>query len=272
MARTPKAQALGAALRRARELQGLTTRDLATRIGRNHGEISRWETGDRAPKPEHVAQVLTALTIIGDPYDEVMSLAYDTNAPLWVATTLPALRQQFAAYMEMEQRAVEIIEVLPSLIPGLLQTRRYAHAVMSNLPPDEIVTRVNIRIGRQDVITREDPVRLTAFIGEAAIHQSIGDRSIMIEQFQHLLKMSQRTNIRVRVMPFNSGWHPGIEGPFIFFHPENLVHLELRRSLVFLHEQDDVHPYKAALNAIDKVALAPEASARLITDRMENLS
>src|SRR3982074_1249902 len=130
MARTPKAQALGVALRRAREEQGLTTRDLATRIGRNHGEISRWETGDRAPKPEHVAQALPALNIIGEPYDEVMSLAYDTTAPMWVATSLPAQRQQLAAFIEMEQSAAALTEVLPSLIPRLLQTRDYAHAIL----------------------------------------------------------------------------------------------------------------------------------------------
>jgi len=83
MTRTPKAHALGTALRDARERQKLSTRELADRIGRNHGEISRWETGDRTPKPENVAQVLTALGIVGEQYDDIMSLTYDTRAPLW---------------------------------------------------------------------------------------------------------------------------------------------------------------------------------------------
>jgi len=255
----------------------LTTRDLADRIGRNHGEISRWETGDRTPKPEHVAQFLTALGIIGKPYDEIMSLAHDTSAPLWVAASLPAQRQQLAALIEMEQSAAAITEVLLSLIPGLLQTKGYADAVMSigNLSSDEIVTRVTIRMGRRDTITRTEPVRYTAFIGEAALHQIIGDRSVMVEQFRYLLEMARHPNIVVRVMPFASGWHPGLEAPFIFIWPKEaapVVHLELRRSSTFLHEADVIRAYKEALAVIDKVALAPDASARLIADRMENLS
>jgi hypothetical protein len=50
------------------------------------------------------------------------------------------------------------------------------------------------------------------------------------------------------------------------------VYLELRRAIMSLHEADDVSPYREALDMIDKIALAPDVSARLIADRMENLS
>src|SRR5205807_2062845 len=108
----------------------------------------------RTPKPEHVAQLLTALGLIGGRYDDIMSMAYDTDAPLWVATTLPAQRQQLAAFVDAEQSAVEITEVSPLLIPGLLQTNDYIRAIMSGggISADETVTRVAIRIGRRDVI------------------------------------------------------------------------------------------------------------------------
>lgn len=277
MATTPKARALGTALRGAREERKLTTRDLAHRIGRNQGEISRWETGDRAPKPEHVAQVLTAMGIIGEPYDEIMSLAYDTTAPTWVATTLPAQQQQLAAYVEMEQSAIALTQVSPMLVPGLLQTRDYTHAIMSeaSLSSDEVVTRVTIRMGRRDALTRANPVQYTAFIGETAIHQNISDCPVMIEQLRHLLEMTKRPNVTIRLMPFDSRWHPGLEAPFILIRPADsmpVVHLELRRTSTFLHEEDVVNAYLRALDKINKVALTPEVSARLITDRMENLS
>ncbi len=265
------------ALRRAREHHGLTTRDLADRISRNQGEISRWETGDRAPKPEHVAQFLTALGISGDRYDEVMSLAHDVTAPLWVASSLPAQRQQLAAYIEMEQSAAALTEVSPMLIPGLLQTQDYAHSIMStaNLSSDEVVTRVAIRMGRRDVIRRPDPVRFNAFIGETAIYQLIGNRAVMVEQFRYLLEMARKPNITMRIVRFDSGWYPGLEGAFMFIVSEDwtpIVHLELRRSSTFLHQEDVVSAYRQALDTIDKVALTPEASARLIAIRMENLS
>ena len=277
MARTPKARALGTALRGAREQEKLTTRDLADRIGRNHGEVSRWETGDRTPKPEHVAQVLTALGIIGKPYDEIMSLAYDTTAPTWVATTLPAQQQQLAAYIEMEQSAAAITQASPLLVPGLLQTRDYTHAIMSDadLSSNEVAMRVAIRMGRRDAITRANPVQYTAFIGEIVLRQIIGNQSVMVEQFRYLLEMAKLPNVTIRLMPFDKGWHPGMEAPFILIYPQDsmpVVHLELRRSSTFLHEEDVVSGYIEALDKINRVALTPEESAQLITARMENLS
>ena len=74
MSRTPKGLRLAAALRAARESRGLTLRELGERIGRNSGVVSRYETADRTPKPEDVAQLLTALEIRGDQYDEILGL------------------------------------------------------------------------------------------------------------------------------------------------------------------------------------------------------
>lgn len=277
MARTPKARALGAALRETREKHELSTRELAERIGRNHGEISRWETGERTAKPEYVAQVLTAMGVIGKPYDEIMSLAYDTAATLWVASTVPAQERQLAALIDMEQRAVAITQVVPVLIPGLLQTREYAYALMTDgrLPPDEVVRRVAIRMGRREALTRPNPMRYTAFIGEPALHQNVGEGSVMVEQLKYLLELARRPNIRIRLIPSDHLWHPGLEAPFIFIMPEDLhpvVHLELRRSSTFLHEEDVVNAYVDALQMIDRVSFPPDASIHLITDRMESLS
>src|SRR3989337_2870589 len=100
MARTPKAQALGAALRQAREDKELLLRELAAMIKRDIGVLSRWETGDRTPKPEQVAQILTTLQVGVERYDQIMTLAYGTNESQWVATTLPEQKQQIAAYVD----------------------------------------------------------------------------------------------------------------------------------------------------------------------------
>jgi transcriptional regulator with XRE-family HTH domain len=271
MARTPKARALGAALRAEREARKLTTRALAERIGRNQGEISRWETGERATKPENVAQILTALGLTGERYDEIMSLAYDTGAPLWVATSLPAQRQQLAAFVDAEQSATDVIEVSPLLIPGLVQTADYMRAIMSGgglLSPDEIVTRVAIRMGRRDALTRAEPVRFTALIGEAAIHQVVGDLSVLVGQLQYLLTVAQWPNVTVRVIPFDSGWHPALEGAFTVFRSENSVpmaHVEVRRTGLFFHEESDVAGYMKAAELAATVALDPRASVDLVT-------
>ncbi len=234
--------------------------------------------GERTPKPEHVAQVLATLGIVGKPYDELMSLAYDMTAPMWVASSLPARQQQLAVLIEMEQNAVDIVDVSPSLVPGLLQTKEYAHAIMSGggLSPDEVVTRVAVRMERQNAIYRTDPVRFTAYIGEAVIRQIIGDRKVMAAQLHHLLEMARRPNIVIRVVPYDSGWQPSLEGYFSLIRTDNtfpIVHVELRKTGIFLHDAEDVDAYQDAVDLVAEAALPPAASARLVTEaahRMES--
>ena len=287
MARTPKAQALGAALRQAREDKNLLLRELAAAIQKDIGVLSRWETGDRTPKPEQVAQILTKLGVDGERYDAIMTLAYGTNESQWVATTLPEQKQQIAAYVDWEQSASRIVEIAPLLIPGLLQTSGYIEAIMTagGVPADEITLRVISRIGRREVITRKKSAELLVLLGQSALSQDIGGRATMIEQLDHLLEMAGKPNIEVRVVPDHRGWHPGLEGAFALIEASrpavgrrlattssSIVFVGTRRSVLMLHEKADVAAYKQAVDRIMQVSLPPDTSANLIADfrkRME---
>jgi transcriptional regulator with XRE-family HTH domain len=270
--RTPIARALGSALREAREEQDLSLRSLATRLGRDPGLLSRWETGKRTPRPTDVAQVLTALGVSGDQYDEIVSLAEGKDQTRWVvAVTLPERQQQLSAVLDFESTASTIIEVSPLLIPGLVQTGGYVRAIMSagGVPPDEIATRVAVRLGRRDTLTRGDPVtHFTALIGEAALRQRIGTERVMAEQLRYLATAAEWKNVEFRIVPFSSGWSPSLEGAFTLLESEQdgaVVHLENRRSGLFLHEPDDVETYREAVDAVMRVALSPDESAKLVT-------
>jgi transcriptional regulator with XRE-family HTH domain len=287
MTRTPKAQALGAALRHAREEKHLLLRELATAIKRDIGVVSRWETGDRTPKPEQVAQILTKLGVDGERYDDIMTLAYGTNESQWVATTLPEQRQQLAAFVDWEQRARRIVEVTPMLVSGLLQTSDYVRAIMTTagVPAGEIALRVSTRIGRREAITKRAPAELLVLLGQSALNQNIGGRDVMIGQLDHLLEMAARPNIELRVVPDHRGWHPGLEGAFTLIEAPrpasgrraavksaSIAFVGTRRSVLMLHEDDDVVAYTRAIDAILAVSMKPDSSANFIADtrnRME---
>lgn len=271
MSKTPKGMRLASALRIAREDRHITLRDLGERTGRNSGALSRYETGDRTPKPEDVAQILTAMGVVGDKYDEIMTLSQDTDAPGWVAWSLPEQRQHLAAMVDAEQSATMIQSVAPSMFPGLLQSKEYTTAIMSGggVSPDEIVTRVAIRLGRRDVITRPDAATLTAYVGEAALYWLIGGTRVMLTQLRYALDLCGRPNIHLHVIPFSSGWQPGLEGGFEVF--DSVVHMENRRSGVFLHGDDDVRLYVDAVDAVRRASYDEAESKRVITARMSEL-
>ena len=277
MAKTPKAVALGSALRQARLDKGLKLREFATQISRDPAMLSRWETGDRTPRPEHVSQILAVLGVNGDKYDEIMTLVYRTDEPQWVATSLPEQRQQLAAFLEFEQNATKIIDVSPLLMPGLLQTPDYIHAIMSGggVPTVDIPTRTAIRVGRKEAITQSKPARLVALVGQAALYQNIGGRAVTIAQLRYLLEVARYPNVDLRIIPFGVGWHPVLEGAFTLIesnHPATVVFLENRRSALWLHQDDDVNAYKHAVDMVLQVALSADESIRLISElahRME---
>jgi transcriptional regulator with XRE-family HTH domain len=271
MPRNPKTRALGSTLRQAREDRGLRLREFATILDQDSGALSRWETGDRTPKPEQVAQILTALGVNGHRYAEIMTLAYRTDESQWLATTLPEQRQQMAAYIEWEQTATRIVEVSPLLIPGLLQTSDYVQALMvaEGVPTGEIAPRVTTRLGRSKVITKTNPAELVVLIGEGALRQGIGGPAVMLGQLRHLLTMAARPNITMRVFPNDRSYHPGLDGVFTIIEVGRaasgaIVFVDARRSPLMLHQTDDVQAYKRAVDRVAGECLPPQASARLV--------
>jgi transcriptional regulator with XRE-family HTH domain len=277
--RSPRARALGKALREARVDRGIGLREFAKSIDRDPSLLSRWETGDRTPPPTEVARILGNLHITGERYDQTMELSHGADDPLWLATTLPEQKAQLAALIDFEQNASIITDVSPLLVPGLLQTRQYARAIMSagwTVPPKEVDVRVGIRMDRQAVLTREDPVRVRAYIGEAALRQRLGSRAIMAAQLRHLAAMSGRENVEIRIVPFESDWHPGLEGPSLLIESETeppIAHLEVRGTGIFLHSRSDLAACRQAAARLSEQAMSIEDSVTLlalITARWES--
>ncbi len=268
--RTPKARALGAALRTAREeIDGMSQRKLAQEIGRDPGLLSRWESGERLPKPADVSQILAVLRVTGKRHDEIMSMTEGADGPRWLALNLPEQRAQLAALLVFEKTATRVTDVAPLLIPGVLQIEDYTRAIMEsgNAPRDEIETRVAVRVARRRLITRPNPANLIVFLGEAALRQIIGSRTIMAQQLRYVLELSELPNVHIQVLPYTSGHHPGLETPFFFLETEDgpVVHIELRETGLFLHDPYDIQVYQQAIDAIAGVAMGPEVSAELIT-------
>ncbi|HEY1573622.1 MAG TPA: helix-turn-helix transcriptional regulator [Pseudonocardiaceae bacterium] len=255
---------LAAALRAARESRGLTLRELGERIGKNSGVVSRYETADRTPKPEDVAQLLTALEIRGEQYDEILALAYGTDAPGWVAWTLPDQRQHLAAMVDMEQSATRIDHVAASIFPGLLQSEAYMTAIMrgERIPPAEIVRRVEIRLGRRDALREPSPLEFHSFLGESALYWMVGGVAVMTDQIRHVLDLCRRPNVHLRLMRFASGWLPSRDGQFMVLDG-GIIHVDTGWSGIFLHNPKDVRSYMEAVD-LARVLACDEAESRAI--------
>jgi transcriptional regulator with XRE-family HTH domain len=273
---TPRSKALGDALKQRREAADIKVTELARKLGWDHTRISRYESGQRSPRLEDIATYLTAIGVTGEEYDDVLKFAREggqSDQPHWLGIGSSEQNRQLAVLLRYEEVASEIIDVSPLLVPGLLQTSDYARAIMRDgrVPEDQIATRVAARLGRRDTITRpRNPAKLLALIGENALHQAIGGAQVMADQLRHIEAATRAPNITVRVMPLSASWHTGLEGPALLVVPDTrsdlqpVVHLEGRRSGVFLSRQQDIDAYMEGVEMVLNVALTEADSVDVI--------
>ncbi|MBB5921688.1 transcriptional regulator with XRE-family HTH domain [Actinoalloteichus hoggarensis] len=272
MVGTPKAVAIGRELRRARENTGLSARALSLKMGLAAATVGRWESGTRTPRPVDVSAVLAVLGVDESEREELVEMARDAGGRRWVATGLPEQARALTALLESERDAVEIVSMSPLLIPGLLQTSDYARSIIGagGVPDNEVEMRVRVRLGRREILTRQDrPTELLAIIGEGALRRLVGGPTVLSEQLHALRRDAALPNVHIHVVPFTAGWSPDLEGLFdvLIFNDarDPIVHTENRRSSLFFHEPEDVEAYRTAVDIVMDAALSPEQSTGLIT-------
>ena len=102
-----------------------------------------------------------------------------------------------------------------NVLPGLLQTYDYAHAMftLSGLDEDEAAEKATARIQRQAILDGPDATQVTAIIYEPVLYCLLGTPEIMAKQLTHLLEMSRRPNLVIQVVR-DTGYFPGRRGQF----------------------------------------------------------
>lgn len=183
----------------------------------------------------------------------------------------------FAPFVDFESFATEAINFELDLIPGLLQTERYAYEVHRagryTTNPQDIARRVKARTERQKRLTSALPIQLRAVIGEAALHRVVGGPEIMTEQLQHLLDLCELPNVIVQVLPYEAGAHASPSGAFVvlsFEHPEDeaIGFLDTPLGGHTVDRPDDVEALRYVFDELRSTALsAPATLERVATIR-----
>ncbi|WP_184840588.1 helix-turn-helix domain-containing protein [Allocatelliglobosispora scoriae] len=266
---------LGAQLRRLREARGVTREDAGYRIRGSESKISRMELGRVGFKERDVADLLT-LYGLTDPVerDRLLALARNANSPGWWNRFSDVLPSWFHPYVGLEAAASLVRNYEVQFVPGLLQTRDYARAVVmlghGHSPPDEIERRVDLRLLRQQVLTRlHDPLQFWAVIDEAVLRRPIGGVEVMRKQIHALAEAAMIPNVRVQVVPFHLGGHAASGGAFSilrFAEPDlpDVVYVEQLTSSLYLDKRDDVDQYAIVMEKLCIQAPPPEQSRDIL--------
>ncbi len=113
-------------------------------------------------------------------------------------------------------------------------------------------------------------------LDEAVLRRPIGGRGVLRQQIESLLQASSMLNVRLQVMPFDSGGHAAAGGAFsiLRFPHESLpdvVYIEHLTSGLYLDKRDDVDHYAAAMGRLFIEAEPPNHTADLLRGILHDL-
>ncbi|MER7999281.1 helix-turn-helix transcriptional regulator [Streptomyces sp. NPDC095613] len=254
----------GSEQRRHRERAKLSLVQLADVLNSSKSTLARVETAELMPPPDLPAR---------------LDAAFGTDQHfhgLYELAKREAHPDQYRRFMDFEARA-DIIEVYePHVLPGLLQSKEYAHALLScqeELTADQAQERVNARLSRQERLRSESPPLRWAIIDESALHRHVGDAKCMRKQLAWLLEQADTAKSKVQVMPLKAGPHPLMGGALnlLTLADGSTVAYEEGIETACLYEDwETVRKWRRRYEVLRANALSLPRSAELIRKAMED--
>jgi Domain of unknown function (DUF5753) len=134
----------------------------------------------------------------------------------------------------------------------------------------EVDQRVQARMERQALLTKEDPLQLWAIMDEAALRRQVGGAEVMRAQLAAIATAASEPHITVQVIPFSAGAHAGMQGSFFLLDFPNpadpeLVFIDCIAGDLLLETEADIRRYSLLFDNLRAVAISPDDSASLIS-------
>ncbi|MET9338611.1 helix-turn-helix transcriptional regulator [Nonomuraea sp. NPDC003804] len=264
---------LGQELRYLRERGKLTGARAASLLGWSPSKVSRIESAKTMPSEADIKAMAELYHAGDEKVVELLGLLHDADQRGWWEDYEDALPGEYTRLLGLEAEAIDQRDWEPQIVPGLLQTEDYAREVIlatrgiARITHSGVRSRVEARLDRQQrVLHRPDPPTLCVNLDESVLMRRFGEPSVMREQMEHLLEVSQLSHVSVRVLTFESR-HPVNTGAFIhlrFAAFDDVVYLESLYGARFVEDLELVAGYETAFDHIGSEALDEDESRVLI--------
>jgi transcriptional regulator with XRE-family HTH domain len=278
---TVRRRRLGSELRKLRDANGLKLEEVAGELGVAPSTLSRIETGKAPTKTAYLNQMLEMYGVTDPAQRQVLvDMAREGHRKGWWAAYEDVLATGFDIYVGLEAETTGIRSYENSLVHGLLQTADYARAVLRELQPrhtaEQVERQVDLRMARQQRLQDEPALDLWVIHDEAVIRRVVGGPVVMRAQLGRLLKVAEVPGMTLQVLPFGTGAHAGLRGPFsILEFPDRtdsqVAHVESVGGFLYLEKEREVRACTDAFDRLRASALSPGASVDLISQVIKEL-
>ncbi|MFD9563639.1 helix-turn-helix domain-containing protein [Streptomyces sp. NPDC059994] len=269
---TTRRRQLGAMLRKLRARKGLTLEESGRLVGVSKATVSRYET-QAGPVRWIVADALCrAYEASAAEHAAVVGLAKDAKQQGWWSSFADSIPETMNLLLTLEDEAVREDHFSCVYVPGLLQTRAYTSAIQQanelRRAPEDIERLVDIRMKRQEILSRTKPPHLWAILDESVIRRVVGSPKVMREQLSHLLEANSSRHITLQVLPFAKGAHTAALGSFVIIGGQepslDVVYVDLHIGSLFMEKDVELERYRLAFDYLRAQALDMAASSALI--------
>ncbi|GGM91102.1 transcriptional regulator [Lentzea pudingi] len=260
----------GDAMRALLRAADLTNRAAAELLGWQEAKVSELVNGKEGVSDVDLAKLLGLLRTPPDEFDHLMALHHETHQRDWLQPKA-GTKDRARTLREQEQKATGVTGWSMNVVHGLVQAPDYIAAMVNSsrqLSAEERPGAIRNRIERQNAAL--DGFRaITLYIHEQALRLPVGSPDVMADQLHHLLRVSVRPYLTIRVIPTAAGPHDGLSGSFdmlTFKKIPPLVYVESAGATVFLEDQPSVGLYEDVLKSLGRTALDEARTRMLITD------
>jgi transcriptional regulator with XRE-family HTH domain len=267
---------LGIRLRDIRRDAGLSGVELAQLVGWLPSKVSKIEHGKQTPAEGDLrawCEHCRARDELPDLIAAVRSI--ETQFAEWrrIMRSGTRRRQQASATVYERARLFRIYE--PAVVPGLLQTRDYAVAVLSSFidfvrVPDDAEQGATARLERQKVLTHGDR-RFHMVLGQQALHTNVGGTEIMAGQLEHLLAALKLPRLRLGIIPSSAPYRVPLNNGF-WILDEALVQFDTYSAELSLIRPDEITLYGRAFERLAALAVYGAEARVIITETLNQLT
>jgi transcriptional regulator with XRE-family HTH domain len=265
--------AYGATIAKRRLSQRLADLRVATGYTANHvcdilnwgrGKVGRFEANQwKRPEMSDVRDLLRIYGVEGKEAEEVEELAMRARARPWWRDYPEVFDSEFPGY---ENDATTIHAFMPLILPGLVQTEAYMESLLRAGPRSPSWRRkaLEARQRRQEILDRTDGTAplLSAVITEASLLYRWGAKDDRKEQLHHLIDMSRRRNVELRVQRFEDGPPSGAHSMVNIFgfdgEQPSLVFVETDYVIDEVGKRESVNGYVQSFDRACDGALDPD--------------
>jgi hypothetical protein len=242
---------------------GYTANHVCDILNWGRGKVGRFEANQwKRPEMSDIRDLIRIYQIEGAEREEIEDLAVRCRVRPWWREYGEIFDNEFPGY---ENDSTSIRVYMPLLLPGLLQTPAYTEAQLKTGPRSPAWRRkaVEARLRRQEILTRTDGTapHLGVVITEASLLYRWGMREDRREQIAHLVEMSRRPGVELRIQRFDDGPPTAISSMVnIFGFPDDeppLVFVETDYSVDEVSKPESVSGYIQSFERASDAALEP---------------